>query len=259
MHRPRTVVAASAAACFALVLCLAAMVAPAVAADRQAVSFELVVLPGAQRYVELAAYPSYLAVALKNNGFSPSQSGLLILKDGRTLRFMNAELTFVKQDKGVFHYKTTLEWSFGVGQSKFEIPAQVDMSKVGDGKVVVGFSPPLANLFPEKVTDALRRRIQSLAAPAVQKRMLEYFDGLPGSKDARLDTARMFERIMLDAYNLAAVAPGLSGAREPGDAEPLADQWMLLTTLAIWLVIVPGFFVARAAWRMRKARKSMSK
>lgn len=259
MHRPQSVAAGRAAACLALLLCLAAMVAPAVAADRQAVSFELEVLPAAKRYVELAAYPSYLAVALKNNGFSPSQSGMLILKDGRTLRFQYAELTFVRQDKGIFHYKTTLEWSFGVGLSRFEIPAQIDMSKVGDGKVVVGFSPPLANLFPDKVTEGMRRRIQSLAAPAVQKRMLEYFDGLPSSKDSRIDTARMFERIMFDSHNLAAVAPGLSGAREPGDAEPLADQWMLLATLAFWLVIVPGFFAGRAAWRMRKAHRGVSK
>jgi hypothetical protein len=244
---------------FALVLFLAAIVSPVAAAQREAVSIELEVLPAAKRYVDLAAYPSYLAVALKNNGFSPSDSGLLILKDGHSLRFKNAELTFIKQDKGVFHYSAAVEWSFGIGQSKFEIPAQADLSKVGDGKVVVRFFPPLAQFFPEKVTDGLRLKIQSLAAPAAQKRMLQYFDGLPGSKDGRLDTARMFERIMLDAYNLAAVAPALLGAREPGDAEPLADQWMLLATLAFWLVIVPGFFVARAAWRMRKARKGMSK
>ena len=235
------------------------MVAPAFAADRQAVSFELDVLPAAKRYVELAAHPSYLAVALKNNGFNPSQSGLLILKDGRSLRFKNAELAFARQDKGVFHYKTTLEWSIGIAQSTFEVPVEADLSKIGDGKVLIRVYPPLAQLFPDGLTDKLRQKIQILAAPAAQKRMLEYLDGLPGSKEPRLDTAKMFERIMLDAYNLAAVAPGLSGAREPGDAEPLADQWMLLATLAIWLVIVPGFFAGRAAWRMRKARKGMSK
>jgi hypothetical protein len=57
---------------------------------------------------------------------------------------------------------------------------------------------------------------------------------------------------------LAAVAPGLVGGREPGDAEPIADQWMLLATLAIWLFIVPGFFVARTVWRKTKAHRGMS-
>lgn len=259
MNRPPIAATVRAMSRFAVALFLALVASPVAVAQRDAVSFELEVLPAAKRCVELAAYPSYLAVALKNNGFSPSDSGLLILKDGRSLRFKNAELTFIKQHKGVFHYKTTIEWSYAIGQYKVDVPVQADFSKMGDGKVLVSAFPPLGQLLPEGLTDRLRLKVQSLAAPAAQKRMLEYLDGLPGSKDSRMDTARMFERIMFDSHNLAVVAPGLSGAREPGDAEPLADQWMLLTTLAFWLVIVPGFFVARAAWKMRKARMSTSK
>jgi len=259
MNRPPIAAMVRAMSGFALALFLALVASPVAVAQRDAVSFELEVLPAAKRYIELAAYPSYLAIALKNNGFSPSDSGLLILKDGHSFRFKNAELAFVKQDKGVFHYKTTIEWSYAIGQYKVNVPVQADFSKIVDGKVLISTFPPLGQLLPEGLTDRLRLKVQSLAAPAAQRRMLEYLDGLPGSQDSRMDTARMFERIMLDSHNLAAVAPGLSGAREPGDAEPLADQWMLLTTLAIWLVIVPGFFVARAAWKMRKARKSTSK
>ena len=236
----------------AIALVFFATVSPAVSAQREAVSFELDVLPAAKRYLDLAAYPSYLAIALKNNGFSPSHSGLLIIKDGSTLRFKNAELAFVRQDRGVFYYKATIDWSIGIAQSKFDVLVEVDLAKVGDGRVAVRVFPPLAQLFPDELTDRLRLKMQSLAAPALQKRMLEYFDGLAGSEDGRIDTTKMFERILIDAHTLAAVAPGLSGAREPGDAEPLADQWMLLATLAIWLVIVPGFFVARAAWKKKR-------
>ena len=230
-----------------------AVASSAVAAQGEAVSIEIDVLPGAKRYVELAAYPSYLALALRNNGLSPSDSGLLVIKDGRTLRFKNAELTFVRQDKNVFHYLATAEWSIGVAQTKFEVPVQADLTKIGDGKVVVHAFPPLASFFPDELTDKARLKVQSLAAPAAQKRVLAYLDALPGSTDGPLDKGQMFERILLDAYNLAAVAPGITGGREPGDAEPLADQWMLLATLAIWLVIVPGFFTARAWRRKRRA------
>jgi len=226
---------------------------PAVAAQREAIAFDLEVLPAAKRYLELAAYPSYLVIALENNGFSPSASGRVIIEDGRTLRFKNAGLTFVRQDKGVFHYRATVDWSIGIVQSRFELPVEADLSKVGDGKVAIRVFPPLAQLFPEELTDKMRLKVQSIATPAAQQRMLEYFNGLPGTKEGRMDTASMFERILIDAYNLPAVAPGLSGAREPGDAESVADQWMLLATLAIWLVIVPGFFMARAAWRGKKS------
>lgn len=239
---------------FLALLCLAA-VSSAALPQCDAVCFELDVLPEAKRYAELAAYPSYLAVALKNNGLRPSESGLLIIEDRRTLRFKNAELTFLRQEKGVFHYRATVEWSIGIAQSKFEIPVQADLSRLGDGKAVVRVYPPLAQVFPDQLNDKVRLKIQSLASPAVQKRMLGYFDGLPGSKGAHLDTGLMFERILLDAYNLAAVAPGLAGGREPGDAEPIADQWMLFATLAIWLLIVPAFYAVRA-WRRKRRRET---
>lgn len=252
MGRPPVAVARSAMSGVAFTLFFAVIVSSAVAAQREAIGFDLEVLPAAQRYVELAAYPSYLAIALQNNGFSPSASRRVSVEDGRTLRFKNTELTFVRQDKAIFHYRATVDWSIGIAQSKFELPVEVDLSKVGDGKVAIRVFPPLAELFPEVLRDNIRLKVQSVANYALQKRILEYFDGLPGNKEGRMDTARMFERILIDGYNLAAIAPGLSGAREPGDAESVADQWMLLATLAIWLVIVPGFVVTRAAWRRRK-------
>jgi hypothetical protein len=88
--------------------------------------------------------------------------------------------------------------------------------------------------------------------------MLEYLDGLPGAKGARMDTGMMFEKILLDAYNLPALTPGIAGAREPGDAESIGDQWMLLTTLAIWLFLVPGFFILRTVRKKKKTAAAKS-
>ncbi len=221
--------------------------------QREAIHFDLEVLPDAKRYVELAAYPSYLAAALQNNGFASSQSGRVIIEDGRTLRFKNAVVTFVRQDKAVFHYNATVEWSIGIAQSKFELPVEADLSRVGEGKVAIRVYPPLAKLFPEELMDKIRLKVQSVANLAVQQRMLEYFDGLPGSKEGRLDTARMFERILIDAYNLPAVAPGLVGAGEPGDALPLSDQVLLLITLMIW-VVAPLAWLGWRYWRGRGRR-----
>ncbi len=229
----------------------------AATAQREAIRFDLDVLPAAKRYVELAAYPSYLAVALQNNGFSPSQSGRIIIEDGCTLRFKNAVLTFVRQNKSVYHYNAVIEWSIGIAQSKFELPIEADLSRIGEGKVTIRVFPPLAELFPEELTDKIRLKLQSIANLAVQQRILEYFNGLPGSGDGRLDLSRLFERIMIDAYNQPAVAPGLSGAREPGDAEPLSDQVLLLITLMIWLVAPLGLLGWRY-WRARGRQRAAS-
>ena len=252
MGRPPVAIAQRIKLGVALALLSSAIASSAVAAQPEAVGFDLEVLPAASRYVELASYPAYLLVALQNNGISPSAAGRVVVEDARTLRFKFTELSFVRAANGVFHYKATVGWPVGIVQTKFELPVEADLSKVGEGKVAIRVYPPLAQLFPDELTDKIRLKVQGIATPAAQQRMLAYFDGLPGSKETRMDTARMFERILIDAYNQSALAPGLAGAREPGDAEPLADQWMLLTTLAIWLVIVPGFFAARAVWKRRK-------
>ena len=97
----------------------------------EAIRFDLDVLPAAKRYVELAAYPSYLAVALQNNGFSPSQSGRIIIEDGHTLSFRNAVVAFVRQDKSVFHYLATVEWSIGVAQSRERYRQENKQESVG--------------------------------------------------------------------------------------------------------------------------------
>jgi hypothetical protein len=239
--------------CFAAAFALVSVfIFPADAAQREAIRIDLSILPAAKRYVELAAYPSLLVVALQVNGFSPSHSGRIVVEDGGTLRFKNAGLKFVRQEKGIYHYSATVDWSIGIAQSKLEFPVEADLSKVGEGTATIRVFSSFAQLVPEPLIEQMRLKVESVANHAVQQRVLEYFEGLPGGgTENQLETGRMFERILIDAYNLPAVAPGLSGAREPGDAESLADQWMLLATLAIWFVVVPGFFMARAAWRRK--------
>jgi uncharacterized iron-regulated membrane protein len=43
--------------------------------------------------------------------------------------------------------------------------------------------------------------------------------------------------------------------RDAGDALPLSDQWMLILTLVIWLVVVPALLL----WYRRRARRAPGK
>jgi hypothetical protein len=218
---------------------------------REALRFELDVQSAAQRYVELAKYPSYLAVVLHNNGFNPSQSSRIIIENGRTLHFRNAVVRFVREEKGVFHYNAVVEWSIGIAESKFDFPVEADLSGIGQGKVSIRIYPPLAEVFPQELTERIRLKLQSVANAAVQQRILEYLDAATGGAAGRpLDLPALIERILIDAYNLPAVAPGLAGAREPGDAEPLSDQVLLLITLFIW-VVAPVAWIGWRRWRRR--------
>jgi hypothetical protein len=142
---------------------------PAVAAQSEAISIDLEVLPAAKRYVELAAYPSFLAIAWQVNGFSPNQAGRVVIEDARKLRFNRAGLSFIRQDKGVYYYRGTLDWSADIVQSKFELPVEADLSRAGDGKIAIRVYPPLAQYFPQQLTDKIRLKVQSIATPAAQR------------------------------------------------------------------------------------------
>jgi hypothetical protein len=236
-------------------LLVLAMTAPLAGAQdaREGLRFEVDVLPGTKRFIELAAYPAYVAVALQNNGLALSQSGRIFIEDGRTLRFRSAVVRFVKRDKEVFHYNASIDWSIGIAQSKFELPVTADFSHVEQGRITVTVFPPLAELLPQDFAERIRLKLKSLATPAVQQRMLDYFDDLAKSGGGALDLPAMFERILIQAYNLPVVAPGLSGVREPGDAEPLSDQALFIVSVLIWIV-APLAILGRRWWRGRRAQ-----
>lgn len=242
---------------FAAVIALVMALLPSsgTSAEREAIRFDLEVLPAFKRYVELAAYPPYVAVALQNNGFSPVSSGRIFIEDDRTVRVHVAVVSFAREQRLVYDYNVAVEWSLGVAQTKFEIPVEVDASRIGEGKLMIRVFPPLAGLSPDELNERIRGKLQSLANVAVQQRMLDYFDRLPGSGKDRLELDKMFHRVLIDAYNLPVVAPGLAGAREPGDALPLTDQWMFYATLVIWFLVVPTFLLIRVGLKRRKLKK----
>jgi hypothetical protein len=206
-----------------------------------AIRFDVPALPGLQRYVELLAQPGYLAIALENNDLSPSLSSKLkVTERGRAAEVRNATLRFTGRKGAVFAYEAG--YLLGLGDAKISFPIAVDLSELAAGKVKVALSPPLASLISPELTDRIRIKTHLIANPEVQKKVLTYLDRQ--AKDGDLVQA-----ILLDAYNRGG-GPMAQG-RDVGDAVPLSDQWLLILTLAIWLLVLP---VLLLVYRMRRSR-----
>jgi len=210
----------------------------------EAIRFDVPAVPGVQRYVDLLAQPGYLAIVLENNGFSPSQSSKLkISEQGRAAEIRGATLRFTGRNGTVYSYEAS--YSLGLGNSKFSFPVTVDTSGMPSGKVFIALSPPLVSLIPEELTDRIRLKSHLIANVVAQQRVLAYLD-------AKSKEGDVVEAILADAYNRSD-GPMAEGGRDVGDAVPLSDQWLLILTLFIWLIVVPAFlFVYRRRHRRSK-------
>ena len=221
------------------------------AADGDAIQFEVPVLPALQKYAELLHVPGLLAVALENNGLSPSMSSKLQIREGgRAVEIRNANLRFVSRKDSNFMFEASVVLNLGVSESKLSFPVSIDLSQVVSGKGVVTISPPLARLFPGELIDRIRIKTQLIANASAQQKVLDYLDGLSKSVPVGSSTSALFEPILVDAYNKGG-GPSLGGGRDAGDAIPLSDQWLLLITLLVWFVLAPGFLLFQ---RFRAAR-----
>lgn len=205
------------------------------------IGFEVPALPGLQRYADLLERPGYFAIALENNDLSPSQSSKLkITQQGRAAEIRNATLRFTGRKGAVFTYEAG--YLLGLGDNKLSFPVAVDLSDIAAGKVKLTLSPPLASLMPADLTDRIRIKTQLIANREAQKKILGYLDLHSKSGD-------LAQAILLDAYNRG--GGPMAEARDVGDAVPLSDQWMLILTLAIWLIVLPVTLLVK---QLRRAR-----
>lgn len=125
--------------------------------------------------------------------------------------------------------------------TRLTFPVVLDVASLGSGKISVTMKPPLAALLPADFNVRLHRRVVMIAGISAQTKILAYLDKMTkGSPDTPQLTA-MVETILLDAYNSSG-GPA-AGNRDDEQALPTADQWMLIITFVIWLLLVSVLIV----------------
>lgn len=219
------------------------------------VTFEVPVLPESARYVELLTAPSYLALALENNGLNPSLSSRPVIRDRESFQIKTGIVRYTGRRGPVFNYETGINLSFGLGESSFTVRVEVDTSTVQRGIAIIRVFSPLAKLIPHEFTKRVEHKIHMIANLQAQREMLAYFDRLAKEQqDKKRGFDGMLEAIALEAYNRSGWPALATSGRDRGQAEPLSDQVMLLATLAVWLIGFPVFlYVVRTRRKGQRA------
>lgn len=222
--------------------------------------FEITVIDGVEKYLELMQYPAYLVVALENNGIAASGSGRLkLVSESKVQSVGHFLFYFSKKDDNVYFYNAVLEWDTPIKRFTFDVPIQVNTAAIAKRVISVSFDIPMAEVFPDQLTNRIREKIVSLTNPNIQKLILDNLDEIMKKQGLDGSISNLKYQLMFQAYNrqIERVSAEPATIREPGDSVPLSDQVYFFGTLGIWLIsplIILGLYKSRK-YRWNKSRK----
>ena len=225
--------------------------------DQQAsgLAFEVDVIAGMDRYIDLLVYPPYLAVALENSGIHLDSAESLRILDPHTLQIESlhgSTLKFVRPKGPLFTYQTKVRWRVPLLSTGFEIPVEVDVSEIGKGRVAIRIYSAVAQLLPQSFTEGIQHKAQELLSVGVQRKLLKYLNGLRQKGQKEIGIQEMAQLILLQAYNhRGSRVDKAVHSRQYQDSEPLSDQVLLLITISIWFVAVPVTAILIFFWRRK--------
>jgi hypothetical protein len=220
--------------------------------DRKPVRFDVPVVPEAAKYLDLLRVPGYAALALQNNGLSPSLSSRLVVKDPEGFQIRAGVLRYTGKRDNVYLYEAGLNLSLGLAELTATVPVEVDTGTVSRGTLIVRVYPPLASALPQQLLERIDIKIRSVSDIHSQRKVLAYLDRLAAEQQAKgHGFDGLLQAIALDAYNSAGPAGPVAAGR--GGTDSVSDILMLVVTVAVWLIGFPIFlFFAR---RRRKVEQ----
>lgn len=227
---------------------------PANAQNAARIEAAIPVRPAFAEYTDLLAAPSYMLVALDNARASPLSGGRVVIQDVASFRYRIIEGRFTGRQGSVYRYEGKLEWNLAVTTAALTAAVEIDTTRLVDGTVSLRASFPLASLLPAELSERIQTKLALIGDLKRQDQLLAYLAGVRKRMDAAAAAKpTMGELILIDAHNQS-MALG-SSVREPGDAELLSDQVLLIITLLIWLVAVPAAIVMRRRYLAKNAKR----
>lgn len=215
--------------CWLVVLAAASFGLPAISAAETnpdgSTRFDIKIVPDLAKHAYLLEYPSYLELALENNGIELSVSGKLFIVDPHTAQIKNVmlgdvsispTLQYTHREGNVFFYK--------VGMLDVSIPVNIDTTYLKDGMVSVIFPKSSASIVLNKFSKAIGEKMQILANDTIQRRMLRYMDEIGQGKPSGMsENEWAASKILVQGYNRRAF--GEAQAVASGDG---IDWWFVL-------------------------------
>lgn len=213
-------------------------------ARADAITFTVQLPKEAARYTALLQFPGAACMAMENAGLQLSLVDTLSVGNGgRSVSVRNLTLEFrsYANEQAVFEASTLV--GIEAAGSRLSFPVIVDLRSVGSGTAKVSLLIPGAKLIPPGLVDKLQTKLQQWSSPEVHKRIFDYLSSLSIDTVDKDPIDSMVRQIMADGYNRRALARSHGG--NAGEAIPLSDQWMLILSLAIWLIAVPVTYLVR--------------
>ncbi len=204
--------------------------------SENAIGFEILVIPEARRHVEWLEYPSYLAVALENNGLNPDSTGIMVIRDGKSLKVVDKfTINYIGESSNRYFYSVLVDFPIG---GTFEVGVEIDTSAINSGKVLVDVTFPLSEYFVGNYKERVAQKFSRLTDAVMQKKLSDYLYGI----DIKLDFSKRmqdkFELLMIDAYNRRTSNIDIISADKPMGVEPVSEKLLLISSLAILLFTI---------------------
>jgi hypothetical protein len=214
-----------------------------------ALTFRLPALPEIKRHLFLLENPSFLVLVLENNGMGLSLSTKPVIRGRTNFEIRNLAVRYDGKSGAVYRYVATLKLSLAGVATEVTVPAEVDVSGLGEGSITIKARPPMAGVIPAALLDRVNFKLRLIADLSRQRELLKYLDGLPQAAGGSGVDPR-FEAILTEAYNRGTVM--IVPARDNGEAIPLSEQLALIVTIAIWLVAAPLAMFLRYRRNLRR-------
>lgn len=209
-------------------------------------------MPGFARHLSIFERPGYLAVALENNEITPGLSKKAKVSDaGREIQIGDGVLRFVRKNGERYEYRVAVATASANATDALSFPVIVDASALANGKVTVLLRPPLASLISDTAQERIATKIRAVARVPAQQKLLQYLDRIRNDAPKDGGPEAINEAILTDAYNRNGGA-GRQPQRDVGEELPLSDQWMLILSVAIWLVVAPALLIYHSIRRRRE-------
>lgn len=212
--------------------------------------FKLPALPEIKRHLFLLENPSYLVLVLENNGMGLSLSTKPVIRGRTNFEIRNLSVRYDGRSGSVYRYVATLKLSLAGVAKDVSVPAEVDVSGLGEGSITIKARPPMAGVIPAALLERVNFKLRLIADLSRQRELLKYLDGLPQASPGGSGLDPRFEAILTEAYNRGTVM--VVPARDNGEATPLSEQLALIVTIAIWLVAVPLAMFLRYRRNLRR-------
>lgn len=221
--------------------------------------YNIPVVSEAGRFIDILEYPTYVAIALQNNGIRVAELYEVKIGNYRNFAIKGTEFNFIKRDGGNFYYQVQLGRNIASRMLLPMVDVAVNTSELSNGIVVFRVASPIVNVLPESVKDIIKGKINDLASVDNQKKVLKYFEKLSNSGFRDNEIQNIVDGIMVDAYNAHVNESGII-YMEGIVPSPMYQYSTLIYIVTAFIIIIPIFMLQRASIvRAAQKRKDVRK